>query len=66
MEGQGTEINIYRMINKVNQLRDEKEKQNLLQTIWILFLDFAKAYDVVNHNLLFEKMRSLGIQKKTI
>ena len=53
MEGQGTEINIYRMINKVNQLRDEKEKQNKLRTIWILFLDFAKAYDMVNHKKLF-------------
>ena len=37
-----------------------------LDPVWILFIDFAKAYDVVNHNLLFEKMRLLNIQEKTI
>ena len=31
-----------------------------------MFIDFAKAYDVVNHNLLFQKMRKLGIEEKTI
>ena len=34
--------------------------------VWILFVDFAKAYDVVNHRLLFDKMRALGLQDSTI
>ena len=29
-------------------------------------MDFAKAYDVVNHKLLFDKMRLLGLQDSTI
>ena len=49
MEGKGTEINIYRLINQVNKFKDNSEKE----LIWILFLDFAKAYDMVDHNLLF-------------
>ena len=33
---------------------------------WILFLDFAKAYDMVNQELLFEKMNKLDIQEDVI
>ena len=45
MEGQGTEINIYRLLNQLNKLQlNENNKM-----IWILFLDFTKAYDMVDH-----------------
>ena len=44
MEGQGTELNIYRLIKKVDKLIKEQENNKT----WILFLDFAKAYDMVN------------------
>ncbi len=33
---------------------------------WILFLDFAKAYDMVNQELLFDKMKKLDIQEDVI
>ena len=31
--------------------------------IWILFVDFAKAYDMVDHELLFEKMKKYNISE---
>ena len=42
------------------------EPKETEEPVWILFLDFAKAYDVVNYDLLFKKMRRLDIQEKTI
>ena len=63
MEGQGTELNIYRMLRKIEELENTKEQEEI---IWILFLDFAKAYDMVNHQRLFEKMKEMNISTEVI
>ena len=44
MEG-GTEINIYKMLKKIEELK----KNNNDEKKWILFLDFAKAYDTIDY-----------------
>ena len=62
MEGQGTELNIYRLLNRIERLENTPTDEKT----WILFVDFAKAYDVVNHKKLFEKMKKLGISEKVI
>ena len=63
MEGQGTEINIFRTIQKITELREEKRED---EKIWMLFIDFAKAYDTVNHEILFIKMKQLNIPEPII
>ncbi len=62
MEGYGTEINIYKMIRKIEELKTNKNQTKK----WILFLDFAKAYDTIDHKILFKKMRKLNISDKVI
>ncbi len=62
MEGFGTEINIYKMLKKIEELKTNKSKKKK----WILFLDFAKAYDTIDLNKLFEKMRKLNIKNNVI
>ena len=52
MEGQGTELNVYRTINRVKKLQDKNPNEKT----WLFFVDFSKAYDRVDHNILFEKM----------
>ena len=32
----------------------------------MLFIDFAKAYDMVNHEILFKKMQELKIEPEVI
>ena len=33
---------------------------------WILFIDFAKAYDQVNHHILFAKMERMQIKQEVV
>ncbi len=49
MEGFGTEINIYKMLKKIEELKANKT----LKKKWILFLDFARAYDTIDLDILF-------------
>ena len=62
MEGIGTEINVYKMLTKIEELKNDKNGKKK----WILFLDFAKAYDMVNHDILFVKMKELNIKTSVI
>ena len=59
MEGKGTQLNIYRAINRTERLRALKPKERT----WIFFVDFAKAYDMVNHDRLFKKMENKGLSE---
>jgi hypothetical protein len=56
-EGLGCEVNILRIIEN---LRSRQQSINSRNT-WIFFLDLKSAFDTVNHGILFDKMRSLGI-----
>ena len=62
MEGYGTETNIYKLLLKMEELRTRNNGKKK----WILFIDFAKAYDLVNHHILFEKMKKMKIKQEVI
>ena len=49
MEGQGTEINIFNMNLQIQKLQQEFPEDR----IWLFFIDFQKAYDMVNHKILY-------------
>ena len=51
------------MLNKIQELKELNKKEKIL---WLLFLDFTKAYDMVNHEILFEKMRKIDIKEEII
>ncbi len=55
-----TEINIYKMLKKIEELKANKNQNKK----WMLFLDFAKAYDTVDHKILFQKMKKLNINDR--
>ena len=62
MEGQGTELNIYKMLMRLHKL----DKLNKKDILWVFFVDFSKAYDVVNHKILYKKMEKLQISQTVI
>ena len=47
-EGKSTELAINALLNKATEALDNKMKS------YSVFLDFAKAFDTVNHNILLK------------
>ena len=47
------------ILQLVNEIRDAFSKGNYALDI---FIDFSKAFDTVNHNILLENLKAYGIQ----
>ena len=55
----GTEVNLLRICeclkNKIEHSKKSKKK------IWSLYIDLKSAFDTVDHDIMFDKMRKLGV-----
>ncbi len=57
--GCGIFVNIHRALDQILlKIRNKKK-------CYGLFIDFASAYNTVNHNLLFERLSPILVEKKT-
>lgn len=57
MKGMGCEINILRITEYIKIKYEDRQEHRT----WILFIDLKLAFDTVNHEILFQKMRDLNI-----
>ena len=55
----GCELNILRITEAIRN-KIAQGKQNKL---WTLFIDLKSAFDTVNHDILFQKMKKLEISE---
>jgi len=53
----GCEINLLRLVEEIQNRYNNREEKDT----WALFIDLKSAFDTVNHEILFTKMRELGI-----
>ena len=51
------------IVNYVKFLTDEVNKRNLVGSIYI---DFARAFDLINHNRLIEKLTDMGVRIRLV
>ena len=58
----GCELNILRITETLRSKLKNKETKNL----WTLFVDLKSAFDTVNHEILFKKMRDLNISEPLV
>ena len=61
--------NIHRRFvpNKVIALLNPNtEEKQEIEDPWLLFIDFKGAFNSVNHDILFEKLRKKGLSEGTI
>ena len=59
-EGKSTELAINALLNKVTEVLDNKMKS------YSVFLEFAKAFNTVNHNILLKKLEYYGIRGSSL
>ena len=58
----GCELNILRITETIREkLKDSQNKK-----LWTLFIDLKSAFDTVNHEILFNKMRELNISEPLV
>ena len=55
-EGKSTELAINAVLNKITESLDNKMRT------YGVFVDFAKAFDTVNHKMLLKKLEYYGIR----
>ena len=55
----GCELNILRIAETI---RNKIAKSNQTK-LWTLFIDLKSAFDTVNHDILFQKMKDLEISE---
>ena len=55
-KGKSTENAVTSIVSQILQAKDRKESS------YCIFLDFAKAFDTVNHDILIEKLNYYGIK----
>ena len=58
-EGLGCEVNILRLLDTIRCLRDINKSKH--DKLWSLYIDEKSAFDTVAHEILFDKMKKLGI-----
>ena len=73
MEGKMTQHNLYDLINFTNrakateqQYRADRVKVAERERSFLLFIDFRKAFDVVNRQMLLEKMSKQGLSQQMV
>ena len=59
--GIGYEVNIMRITNQIKTYKKDNSKKT-----WSLFIDLKSAFDSVNHNILFDRMRKMKINEELI
>ena len=59
-KGKSTENAVTSIISQIINARDRKE------SAYCIFLDFAKAFDTVNHDILIEKLNYYGIKDNVL
>jgi len=62
IKGCGTELNLLRLKQRINDVKKEKHQFNK----YLVFIDLKNAYDKVIHTKLFEKLKNYGIDNKLI
>lgn len=61
---QSTQVHILRLLGKV---QDVRSSPRFAAGKWfIFFVDFKSAFDRVNHRILFDKLRLLGLSERTL
>lgn len=55
MSGRSTVANLFQLTNYINQAFAENKQ------IDVIYADLSKAYDGVNHNILIQKLKSIGL-----
>ena len=43
---------------------EQQESMKKKEEIWSLYIDLKSAFDTVDHEILFQKMKKLGINQK--
>ena len=43
-------------------LKNIKEKEEEKKNYWLLFIDFSSAYNKINHNILYSKLKMVGVK----
>ena len=64
-KGLGTEINLNR-VNQIIKTNYDKLEKKEIEDPWLLFIDFKGAFNSVNHDILFKKLRKKGLSEGTI
>ena len=59
--GLGCEVNIMRLIESLRCLREKNKETEGTQKVWSLYIDLKSAFDSLDHDILFEKMKKIGI-----
>ena len=57
----GCEVNIMRITTQIKAMKRDKKKKT-----WSLYIDLKSAFDKVNHEILFKRMRELKIDEELI
>ena len=58
-EGLGCEVNILRLVDSLRYMRENRTKEQ--EKLWSLYIDLKSAFDSVDHEILFKKLKELGI-----
>ncbi len=64
LSGQSTQVHILRLLGKI---QDVKTGPYFRCGSWLcLFVDFRSAFDKVDHEILFQKLRSSGVSERSM
>lgn len=61
--GVGTEVNILRIVEAIRVHMGKEEGKD---KTWSLYIDLKSAFDTVDHDILFQKLRQKGIEESLI
>ena len=61
-----THLNLNTIISEIDNLVKKIDNKDSKDDYWLLFIDFKGAYNSVNHNILWNKMKRVGVKQQTI